>query len=54
VGDDIESGVVVTRDYMHQNPVKRTPVSSPDQWAWSSFRFYDLNDSSALTMDRLS
>ena len=39
--------------YMHGNPVKRRLVSSPDQWPWSSFRFYYLNDSSVLTMDRL-
>jgi putative transposase len=39
-------------DYMHGNPVKRGLVSSPDQWAWSSFRFYSLEDSSVLAMDR--
>ncbi len=26
--------------YMHRNPVKRGLVSSPEQWPWSSFRFY--------------
>ena len=41
-------------DYMHHNPVKRRLVSSPDQWRWSSFRFYYLNDSSVLAMDRLA
>jgi putative transposase len=41
-------------DYMHHNPVKRRLVSSPDQWHWSSFRFYYLNDLSILTMDRLA
>jgi putative transposase len=41
-------------DYMHSNPIKRRLVSSPDQWSWSSFRFYYLNDSSVLTMDRLA
>jgi putative transposase len=40
-------------NYMHGNPVKRSLVSSPDQWPWSSFRFYYLEDSSLLTMDRL-
>jgi putative transposase len=39
--------------YMHNNPVKRL-VTSADLWPWSSFRFYYLNDSSVLTMDRLS
>jgi len=39
--------------YMHANPVKRGLVLSPDQWAWSSFRHYFLEDTSNLTMDRL-
>ncbi len=39
--------------YMHGNPVKRGLVTSPDQWPWSSFRFYCLEDSSVLAMDRL-
>ena len=39
--------------YMHGNPIKRGLVNSPDQWPWSSFRFYYLNDSSVLRMDRL-
>jgi putative transposase len=26
--------------YIHRNPVRRGLVSEPDQWAWSSFRFY--------------
>jgi len=40
-------------DSMHHNPVQRRLVISPGQWPWSSFRFYDLNDSSALAMDHL-
>jgi len=40
-------------NYVHGNPVKRRLVSSPDQWAWSSFRFYALQDSSLLAMDLL-
>jgi putative transposase len=39
--------------YVHGNPVKRGLVTSPDQWPWSSFRFYHLEDSSLLAMDRL-
>ena len=39
-------------DYMHANPVKRRLVSSADQWPWSSFRFYYLEDSSMVAMDR--
>ena len=41
-------------NYMHHNPVKRGLVSSPEQWPWSSFRFYHLNDASILSMDRLT
>lgn len=26
--------------YMHRNPVKRGLVSSPEEWRWSSYRFY--------------
>ena len=39
-------------DYMHNNPVQRGLVSSPGDWAWSSWRFYFLQDASLLTMDR--
>jgi hypothetical protein len=39
-------------EYMHNNPEKRGLVSSADQWPWSSFRFYYLEDSSLLAMDR--
>jgi putative transposase len=28
--------------YMHRNPVKRGLVESPEQWRWSSYRFYSL------------
>ena len=41
-------------DYMHNNPVQKMLVSSPHHWPWSSFRFYYLNDSSVLAMDRLA
>ena len=40
-------------NYMHNNPVKRGLVHSPEGWPWSSFRFYHLNDSSLLSMDKL-
>jgi len=29
--------------YMHNNPVKRGLVLEPGQWAWSSFRDYELD-----------
>jgi putative transposase len=25
---------------MHRNPVKRGLVKSPEEWRWSSYRFY--------------
>jgi putative transposase len=40
-------------DYMHNNPVKRGLVASPGDWPCSSWRFYYLNDTSVLEMDRL-
>jgi REP element-mobilizing transposase RayT len=44
--------------YMHRNPVKRRLVESPEQWPWSSFRFYlygeagpvRINDTDILVM----
>ena len=41
-------------DDMHNNPVTARRVASADQWPWSSFRFYYLNDSSVLAMDRIA
>jgi len=40
-------------NYMHNNPVKRGLVSSPEEWPWSSYSFYYLQDSSLLSMDTL-
>ena len=31
-------------EYMHQNPVKRGLVESPELWAWSSYRAYALGE----------
>ncbi len=39
-------------DYMHGNPVSRRLVASPDEWPWSSWRFYYLGDDSVMRMDR--
>jgi putative transposase len=41
-------------DYMHGNPVKRRLAASPEQWPWSSFRFYYLEDISVLAMDPMT
>jgi hypothetical protein len=37
---------------MHNNPVRRALAHSPEEWLRSSLRFYHLNDSSLLSMDR--
>ncbi len=44
--------------YIHRNPVERGLVSSPEQWRWSSFRWYlcgdtgpvGINDTDILVM----
>ncbi len=30
--------------YMHRNPVKRELVAEPEQWRWSSFRYYKYRE----------
>jgi putative transposase len=30
--------------YMHRNPAKRGLVETPEQWRWSSYRFYLLDE----------
>jgi len=30
--------------YMHRNPVKRGLVAAPEDWRWSSYRFYLLDE----------
>jgi len=39
---------------MPNNPLKSGLVGSPEEWPWSSSRFYYLNDSTLLSMDRLA
>jgi len=34
--------------YMHRNPMKRGLVNSPEQWRWSSCRFYLLEEVGAV------
>jgi hypothetical protein len=38
-------------NYMHMNPVKRGLVRSPNDWAWSSYRFYMKSGTVLLAMD---
>ena len=42
------------RNYLHHNLVRRGLVSSPDDWPWSSRRYYYLHDLSVLRMDPLA
>jgi putative transposase len=37
--------------YMHRNPVKRGLVAEPDQWRWSSFRFYAYGETGAVRVN---
>ncbi len=37
--------------YMHRNPLKRGLVESPEQWRWSSYRFYSLGESGPVRVD---
>jgi len=37
--------------YMHRNPVKRGLVESPEQWRWSSYRFYLLDEAGPVRIN---
>ena len=37
-------------DYCHKNPLTRGLVERAEDWAWSSYRYYELDDSSVLKM----
>ena len=39
--------------HMHNNPVKRGLAAQPGDRPWSSWRYYYLEDSSVLAMDRM-
>jgi putative transposase len=38
-------------DYMHNNPVRRGLVERPEQWAWSSFQYYESGERWPIEMD---
>ena len=38
--------------YMHRNPVKRGLVESPEQWRWSSYRFYLLGETGPVRVNQ--
>ena len=46
-----EEKVLEKLGYMHRNPVTRGLVGRPEQWRWSSYRFYELADDSLIRMD---
>jgi REP element-mobilizing transposase RayT len=37
--------------YMHRNPVKRGLVASPEEWRWSSYRFYFLEEAGTVRVN---
>ena len=37
--------------YMHRNPVKRGLVGAPEQWRWSSYRFYLLDEAGLVRVN---
>jgi len=37
--------------YIHRNPVKRGLVEAPEQWRWSSYRFYFLGEAGPVRVD---
>ena len=37
--------------YIHRNPVKRGLVSSPEEWRWSSFRLYFLDEAGPVRVN---
>ena len=37
--------------YIHRNPVKRGLVASPEQWPWSSYRWYWCGEQGPVKID---
>ena len=37
--------------YMHRNPVKRGLVLEPEQWRWSSYRYYAYDEAGAVLVN---
>jgi putative transposase len=37
--------------YMHRNPVVRGLVATPEEWRWSSYRWYLLGEESGVTLN---
>ena len=45
------STLLTKLEYVHKNPVTRGLVARPEDWAWSSYRYYELGDESLIVMD---
>ncbi len=43
--------VIEKLDYIHWNPVKRGLVASPEQWRWSSDRYYSLGEEGPVKIE---
>ena len=37
--------------YIHRNPVKRGLVAQPEDWPWSSYRHYALDEHGIVTVE---
>lgn len=37
--------------YMHRNPVTRGLVESPEEWRWSSYRYYALGEEGPVKIE---
>jgi putative transposase len=48
---DREKTLAEKLNYCHTNPVTRELVNHPEEWPWSSYRFYERGDQSMLPMD---
>jgi putative transposase len=48
---DRQDTLVQKIDYCHKNPVTRGLVAGAEEWPWSSYRYYELDDRSVLPMD---
>ncbi|MEK6799005.1 MAG: hypothetical protein AABZ12_08585 [Planctomycetota bacterium] len=38
-------------NYLHANPIRRGLVDRAEDWAWSSYRFYEFGERSPIAMD---
>jgi putative transposase len=38
--------------YMHRNPVRRRLVEEPEQWRWSSYRYYAYQEEGVVKINR--